>query len=107
MTTLLLILAFIVALVLGSGLTFLAVASYIVTASNDGELAIASWDNKEKRWKVFGNYLSIAGKITNLIKFDSEKVTYIDTTPKKKKPKGWSLDGVKSKNYKGKYGVKR
>lgn len=94
MTTLFLILAFISVFVLGSGLTFLAVASYIVTASDDGELGIASWDKKEKRWKVFGSYMAISGKLSNLLKHDPDKVHYVDTSTKKSK-------------YKVKVGVKR
>lgn len=99
-TTILLCIIFFVC---GGGFTFLAIAAGIHELAKDGTLAAAFYSEKRKRWEVLGNYMTIAGKIGNILKSDNaaEKLHYVDLDPKPK-----TKDSV-SKRFKVKLGIKR
>lgn len=94
----------IISFVLGGGLTFLAIAAGIHECAKDGVLAAAFYSEKRGRWEVLGSYLTVAGKISKILRSNEavEKLHYVelDFTPKKNKE---SL----SKRFKVKLGIKR
>lgn len=99
-TTIILCLIF---FVLGGGLTFFSLVAGVTKAAKEGIFAGAFYHEKRKRWEVIGNYMTVAGKIGNILKSDnaSEKLHYVDLDPKPK-----SKDSV-SKRFKVKLGIKR
>lgn len=97
------ILLCIIFFVCGGGLTFLVISAGIHHFAKDGILAAAFYSENRKRWEVLGNYMTVAGKIGNILKSDNaaEKLHYVDLDPKQK-----SKDSV-SKRFKVKLGIKR
>lgn len=93
----------VISFVLGGGLTYTVLAAGIYAAAKDGEFAGAFYSKKRDRWEVIGNYMTVAGKIGNILKSDSaaEKLHYVDLDPKPK-----TKDSV-SKRFKVKLGIKR
>lgn len=89
--------------VLGGGFTYCAIAAGIYAAAKDGEFAGAFYSKKRGRWEILGNYMTVAGKIGNILKSDdaSEKLHYVDLDPKQK------TKGSVSKRFKVKLGIKR
>lgn len=100
-TTILLCIIF---FVLGGGLTFLAIAAGIHECAKGGILAAAFYSEKRGRWEVLGSYLTVAGKISKILRSNEavEKLHYVELEPTPKKSKE-SL----SKRFKVKLGIKR
>lgn len=90
--------------VLGGGLTFVVVAAGVTECAKDGILAAAFYSEKRKRWEVIGNYMTVSGKIGNILKSEdaAEKLHYVDLEPKPKENKE-----PLSKRFKVKLGIKR
>lgn len=94
----------IISFVLGGGLTLFAIAAGIHECAKGGVLAAAFYSERRGRWEVLGSYLTVAGKISNILRSNDavEKLHYVDLEPKPKKNKE-----PLSKRFKVKFGIKR
>lgn len=68
MGTLFVILALVALFLLGVGVGVAGVLAVLVIASKEGDVALAIWSNKESRWNILGNYLSIATDINTRLR---------------------------------------
>ena len=68
MGTLLIVVAFICSILLGVGIGVAGLIVVLISASKRGVVALAIWSDKENRWNILGNYLTIATDINTRLR---------------------------------------